>query len=61
MSVAGISQKKRGENMFEELMPDQKSLKTEQFKHKTNEANYIMAHYDRVTQKPTVKGKSGNI
>lgn len=47
--------------MFEELMPDQRSLKTEQFKHKKNEANYAMAHYDRVTQKSTVKGKSGNI
>lgn len=47
--------------MFEELMPDQRSLKTKQLKHKTNEANYTMAHYDQVTQKPTVKGNSGNI
>lgn len=47
--------------MFEELMPNQRSLKTEQLKHKTNEANYTIAHCDQVTQKPTVKGKSGNI
>ena len=36
--------------MFEELMPDQRSLKTEQLKHKKNEASYTMTHYDRVTQ-----------